>query len=65
MNYGYHIEQVEGGWIVTFAERDFSGAMGALQSSVRTTKYVFKDVEELLAFLKGRLTIGIVKQVTK
>lgn len=54
MNYGYQIEVVEGGFILTYTAQTYDHGLSALGLS-KQTRHVFKDLDEMLEFLKQRL----------
>lgn len=55
MNYGFHIEMVNGGYIVTYAEPSSYAGLASASGLSKQTKYVFSSKDELLKFLREKL----------
>lgn len=62
MTYGFHIERVSGGFILTEIISDFPAGhtiigSGSLQN-LNSTRYVFENIEDLIKFLKEKLYLS-------
>lgn len=55
MSYGWNIEKVDGGFIVTKAEAAYQMAYAGSTIHNPPKRYVFRSLEDLLDFLKDAL----------